>query len=195
MKLYSIFLLTLLFSCNIKSKSQQELTVGNNAISNPTQKQYSFFNDQLLITSDVKPYEEDGKKSVSDFTLPLYTDIKKYSFPNLIPQGLMSITVAEFKDRDSALSAKEQLNEIIKMNENQDVFKIHFDSPKLAQREPFLGYWSKGRTFVNGKESTFMYVGVLTDQKILITVLTVYDDPGNLDIINKMISSIKRNLK
>src|SRR5688572_28653264 len=98
---YIVFLV-LLYSCETKSPGQQVLTTDSVTI----EKQFTFFNDKLSIESKVKPFEEDARNTVSELAFTAYTDIKKYSFLNLFQRGIMSITVADFKEADSSFDAE-----------------------------------------------------------------------------------------
>ncbi len=56
----------------------------------------------------------------------------------------------------------------------------------------FSGYWATGKTYVKGEESSYMYLGVLTDNKVAMSVVAVYENASDLAIINKVTNSIKR---
>lgn len=187
--LYLLFSL-LLISCNAQPKSSAEQILV--AVDSTTlYKEYSFFHEKLSIASTVKPYEEDGRNTVSQLALSVYTDIKKYSFPTLFQKGLITITVAELKEKDNSLSADKQLNEIVAINENMDAFTVHYEKPSLIKNSSFSGYWTTGKLHVKGENSSNMYLNVLTDKKIMITTVAVYDSVNDLDTIHELINSIK----
>lgn len=185
---YIVFSL-LLYSCETKSPNQQVQATDNVTID----KQFPFFHDKLLITSKVKPFEEDAKNTVSELALTVYTDIKKYSFLNIFQRGIMSITVADFKKVDSTFDAEHHLNEIININENTDAFTVSYKKPSTLDNHSFPGYWTTGKMYVKDKESSSMYIGALTNKKIVMTVVAVYDNDNDIDIINKALISIKEN--
>ncbi len=185
---YSIFIL-LLYSCDTKPTKHQEVETNTIVID----KQYSFFHNQLLITSKVKPFEEDARNTVSELALTVYTDIKKYSFLNFLQKGVMSITVADFKEVDSSFNVGEHLNEIIKINENTDAFTVSYQKPSILNNKSFPGYWTKGKMTIKGEKSSSMYIGALTNKKTLMTIVAVYDNDNDIDIINNALISIKGN--
>ncbi|MDP1811928.1 MAG: hypothetical protein Q8K66_11050 [Sediminibacterium sp.] len=185
---YLLFSL-LLFSCNTKPTAQQ-VSIPTDSITK--YKNYTFFNQKLLLSSLVKPYEEDGRNTVSQIALTLYNDIKKYTFTTIFQRGLMTITVAEFKEKDTSFTAEQHINEIIKINENMDAFTIHYESIRVIENPSFSGYWTTGKFYVKGEKSSNMYLNVLTDKKIIITTVAVYENVIDLDIVNKIITSIRK---
>ncbi len=186
---FYLLLLLIIFSCNTNPAAQQ-VTIISDSIT--TNKNYPFFHEKLLISSPIKPYEEDGRNTVSQIALTVYSDIKKYTFANIFQSGLMTITVAELKDKDISLSAETHINEIIKINENMDAFTINYDSLNIIKNPSFSGYWTKGKFYVNGEKSSFMYINVLTDKKIIISTVGVYENETDLTIIKNLISTIRK---
>ena len=188
--LYLLFYL-LLFSCNAQPKPSVEQRLV--AVDSTTlQKEYSFFHEKLFILSTVKPYEEDGRNTVSQLSLSVYSDIKKYSFPTLFQKGLITITVAELKEKDTSLSADKLLNEIVAINENMDAFTVHYEKLTSLKNSSFSGYWTTGKLRVKGENSSNMYLNVLTNKKIIITTVAVYDSVNDLDTIHELINSIRK---
>lgn len=155
-------------------------------------KEFLIFNGKLLVSSTIKPYEEDAKNTVSKLALTSYADIKKYSFPTLFRKGIISITVAELKEVDSSLSAIKQLNEIISMNESLDAFTVNYDKPTAIETAFFSGYWTKGKLTIKGEESSNMYLNVLEDKKMIITTVAVYDDAKDIETIHELINSLRK---
>ena len=185
-KLTHIFFIFFL-SCNIKNSNTQ----GSSTDSLIKYNEYYFFHDKFLISSVVKPYEEDARNTVSELALTSFTDIKSYSFINMIKGGMMSITVAELKKPDS-LNAANKLNELIEGIKNNQSFTVNFKNPIIINNNPVIGNYTSGKTYVKGKESSYMLLGVLTDNKTMMTIVAAYENANDEIIINHLLSSIKR---
>ena len=104
----------------------------------------------------------------------------------------MTITVAEFKEKDNSFNAEEHINFIIKNNENNDAITMHYESLSVIENPSFSGYWTTGNFYVKGEKSSNMYLNVLTDKKIIITTVAVYENETDLEIVNKIINSIRK---
>ncbi len=186
-----LFLLhwTLLGSCNtVTSKVEKMEKPHNDTLT--TERNYSIFHDKLTILSPVKPYEEDATNTVSKLALSAYTDIKKYSFMPLLKKGMVLLTVSEFKDADSSFNAAQHLKEIIEVSESNESISINYGPQNPLENNAFSGFWSIATTTFEGKESSSMYLNVMTDKKIIITTLAVFELEDDLNIIKKLVVSI-----
>jgi len=162
-----------------------------NAFSQTATKQYSFFHEKFLIFSTVKPYEEDARNTVSQLAFEAYSDIKRYSFMNMIKRGMISITVAEFK-KEAPMYADDVLNQLIESYGSTPEFTANFSKSRVLDNSSFSGYQVSGRAYVKGKESSYIHLAVLTNNKTMMTMVAVYENVNDEIAINKILTSIKR---
>ena len=189
----SISLVLFLGSCGASPIDKKAgKTKDTPTITNVTTYEYSIFHDKLLLTAIQKPYEEDATNQVSKLALIAYSDIKKYSFINMINKGAMDVTVSEFKEAvDSSFNTKKVLDELTFNLINHPSLKMKFSTP-TSLNGAFNGYSVVGRGTVPGTENSFIYLAVLSDRKMLITTTAGLENVNDTVTVSKIVHSIKR---
>lgn len=107
--------------------------------------------------------------------------------------GIIGITVSEFKDIDSSLSEKKYFEELIAIYKNNAKFTMVLNEKVAFKQHSFSGYKITAKLYTSTKESSMMYVHLMSNKKIMITSIGICDTNEALLTFEKIVGSIKSN--
>ena len=176
----------------ILKKTHITQEIGNIVIQN----QYIIFHNKLLISYPLKPIEEDETSSIQSQALPAYTDIKRYILRNIFQFDSATLIVGELKKVNYPMTAEQELRALINVAKNIETVSIFiFQNPTILDNHFFPGYFVTGKVSENnGNGNGYICYGVLTNEKIIIIASGIFQNSNEIDILQKVLMSIKENI-